>query len=736
MRRKLLSLAILMIAGVVTAEWMTWRSVWLLPLLTLILYLFICKISKEKKFLACLALAFCAGFLLMSYVQYSAEHSSLLDYTGRKSMLKATVVEVQKLEEKKYRLCCDVNGELLLCSYYHPVKNYWNLTGCEITFSTVVERPKPAGNPRTFDYSLYLKTRKIFFTASIERYQIVSDLPSVKYRMKRYILAQREQMIERLQVDPAVKGLIKGILFGDTDSLDEDIYKEFQHNGTAHVLAVSGLHVGILYGLYKKLNGRRKSLLSAALFCLLLALYGTATLWSVSVTRAVFLIVLILLGNLWDRRYDIATALAVAALFIIVDNPYAVMGASFQMSFLAVLSLTFFTPLLEKKAGNSLAVMLSVQLGLMPYMAYNFNYISFIGIVCNIPVVFMISLLVPLGIAGYLWFIVSGQLFPFISDGLNGLGTMAIKINHLFVADGVFSFDVISPPLWSVCLLYGVLFFVSSEHFRIYFKRKDIKSLIPQTLFLTIMVIFSFFASFTPFDQAGIVFVDVGQGDCIHLKCDDGKNLLFDGGGSINYNVGEKTLKPYLLKNGIGSVELAAATHLHTDHFLGLRQLAECYDVQRILTKGRAGQRITLNENQWIDILWPEQQDPDVDDENLNSLIFKIHDHGITVLITGDITEEGEKALVEKYQGTDILRSDILKVAHHGSPYSTSDIFLAAVRPVAAVISVGKNNYGHPSNVVIEKLQKNGIMVFRTDQSGAVGIINRKGKISICTKNQ
>ena len=228
----------------------------------------------------------------------------------------------------------------------------------------------------------------------------------------------------------------------------------------------------------------------------------------------------------------------------------------------------------------------------------------------------------------------------------------------------------------------------------------------------------------------------MGQGDCIHLKCDDGKNLLFDGGGNINYNIGEKTLKPYLLKNGIGQVQLAAATHLHTDHYLGLTQLAECFDVKKVLTKGRAGQRIMLGDAQWIDILWPQQQDPNIDDENLNSLIFKIQDHGVSVLITGDITEEGEKALVEKYKGTDTLKSDILKVAHHGSPYSTSDLFLDAVKPSVAVISVGKNNYGHPSNVVIEKLRKKGIMVFRTDQSGAVGIINRKGKISVCTKNQ
>ena len=183
-------------------------------------------------------------------------------------------------------------------------------------------------------------------------------------------------------------------------------------------------------------------------------------------------------------------------------------------------------------------------------------------------------------------------------------------------------------------------------------------------------------------------------------------NLLFDGGGNINYNIGEKTLKPYLLKNGIGQVQLAAATHLHTDHYLGLTQLAECFDVKKVLTKGRAGQRIMLGDAQWIDILWPQQQDPNIDDENLNSLIFKNSGSWRICFDYRRYYRRGEKALVEKYKGTDTLKSDILKVAHHGSPYSTSDLFLDAVKPSVAVISVGKNNYGHPSNVVIENCEK------------------------------
>ena len=104
------------------------------------------------------------------------------------------------------------------------------------------------------------------------------------------------------------------------------------------------------------------------------------------------------------------------------------------------------------------------------------------------------------------------------------------------------------------------------------------------------------------------------------------------------------------------------------------------------------------------------------------------------MLVTGDITEEGERLLLEKYKGTKVLQADILKVAHHGSPYSSCDAFLEAVAPEAAVISVGKNNYGHPDEKLIEKMQNYGIMVYRTDRSGAVGIICEGGGFSVCTK--
>lgn len=106
------------------------------------------------------------------------------------------------------------------------------------------------------------------------------------------------------------------------------------------------------------------------------------------------------------------------------------------------------------------------------------------------------------------------------------------------------------------------------------------------------------------------------------------------------------------------------------------------------------------------------------------------------MLVTGDITKEGEISLLEKYKGSSKLKCDILKIAHHGSKYSSCQEFLDAVRPKICVIGVGKNNYGHPSNEVIEKLKKSGIIFFRTDHDGAVGFISRKGNIEVCVQKK
>ncbi len=737
MRRKLLSMTTAVICGIVCMQFFEKIQLPAAIVCTAVCA-FICVKSDRarKKFYLLLLVSFLAGGLLLSLEKMEAGSSLFSKSLESAENFSAVVTEIDKIKDDQYRIYCQIGREKLLCRYYQRIEHYEQLLGCTVSFAAQTEIPRSASNPRTFDYQLYLKSKGIHYITTLDSFRIVQKPDSLLSKGKSIIFIKREQLIKNLSMSKSGAAVLRGILFGDTKELDEETYEEFRKNATAHVLAVSGLHIGMLYSLYCAINKKRNSRFLTAAFIILLLIYGTAAMWSISVNRAIFLILLSMGAKFLHRRYDLLTALSAAAFFSILKNPYVIFGAGFQMSFLAVLSMAFFAPILQRYVKESAAAVLSVQLGLLPYMAYTFNVCSLAGFFCNIPVVFLASVIVPLGTGAFFVYLFSGMVFPGCGQVLEGLVQMMIKVNHFFGAGGKLAFDTVSPPLWLLVLFYGCSFLLASEFFAVYLRRKNWKLLGKTAGLIGMAVAMTAVISASPFDKAQVVFVDVGQGDCIHLKDAGGRQVLLDGGGSIRYNVGEKMLKPYLLKNGISSLDIAAATHLHTDHYLGLCQLKEVYPVAHMLTKGRAGQKIRLGDKEWIEILWPDKSSSvDESDENLNSLIFKVHLENFTVLVTGDITEEGERMLLEKYQGTDKLSADVLKVAHHGSAYSSCDDFLTAVRPRIAVIGVGKNNYGHPSQKVIEKLRKSDTMVYRTDLDGAVGIIDKRGKLSVCTKN-
>lgn len=731
MRRKLFSYVLLVMAGILSAVLL--QKVSLLLLLFLIAWLL--KSRSDSRFYV---QAFIFGLLLLILFQFRYTHGVCHSIAERDKevTVQGIVLDIETKNTGRYNIKIDVEGEKILASYYHNLDQPWKLIGKSISFHTKITLPDKSGNPRTFDYRQHLLSRGIAYTCVIDSFSINESQPLLYYRIKGFIMEKREAYLAGLQVEDTIEGVLRGVLFGDKNQMDEDIYDAFRKNGTAHVLAVSGLHVGMLYRIYQWIYERWKNPWLTTGFLSFLFVYGTAALWSVSVTRAIGLIIIVVIGKVFDRRYDLLTALSAMALFSIIKNPYVIFGAGFQMSFLAVISIAFLQRSFEKYVGVNWAAAFAVQAGLLPYMSYTFNYISFVGILCNVPVIFLASILVPMGMVGFILYLCFDMTIPGVYFGMEAVTNLMIWCNNLFIADGILSFDVISLPLWMIILLYGFMFFLASEYFHIYFFRKDWKKLLTALLIILTCISAGILADRTPFDQAELIFVDVGQGDCLHIKTPGQKEVLIDGGGKFGYNVGEKILKPYLLKNRITEINLAAATHLHLDHYEGLKQLADCYPVNQLLTEGKAGQYVKIEEGYWLEILWPKTIKPDTEDENENSLIFMVHHNGLKTLITGDITAEGEAMLLETYQGTDKLRADILKIPHHGSPYSSSDAFLEAVNPKIAVISVGKNNYGHPSEIVIEKLEENGIMVFRTDLDGAVGIINRKGKLSVCTEKQ
>jgi beta-lactamase superfamily II metal-dependent hydrolase len=425
------------------------------------------------------------------------------------------------------------------------------------------------------------------------------------------------------------------------------------------------------------------------------------------------------------------------------------------------------------------------------------------------------------------------------------------------------SFEVTSPPVQLVFLFYGILFFMMSETRAILFARatradgrvarvderttqtdgsakltdgrepdlpagggcaagtmRGYRGIALICVGIALAAALTFASPVCRQDRSSLVFVDVGQGDCLHVRTPDGRNYLIDGGGSVDYNVGAKTLLPYLLKNGVGRLDGVFATHLHTDHWRGLCELSERMDVGkayiyegiRVIEAGiRAdpgesdagpgenaeesyasaagtegagegvgeeatggadgdaaatatkdgfsdnksdvairvkeddvryiaqGDAVMLGAGVKLDVLYPprraeedylhaaEEEAQGRGDENANSLIMQINYEGVTVLMTGDAGEEAERALLDT--STAALRSRILKVGHHGSKYSTTDDFLAAVGPDAAVIQVGRNTFGHPTSEVLAKLACDDIMIFRNDLGGAIMFMVRDGKV-------
>lgn len=622
-------------------------------------------------------------------------------------------VEIESAEGRSISL-----RENVLLSIYDTEDNPWEFLNRRISFETALEHPKGQRNPHCFDYARYLKSRgtgAVAVAKNIKREPCsltMNERYEIKLCEKKYLFCHN--------LSEESRGLVMGILFGDTTFMDEDVYDEFRKNGTAHILAVSGLHVGIIYGIYKKLAGRRKNIPALFLLAFVLYTYGELSCWSPSVSRAVLMITMSLMAKLADLRYDMLTAMSAAAFMLIIRNPYVIFGTGFQMSFLAICSISFLRPVMPAKIPENAAVMFSVYLGLLPYQIYQFNYISLTALIANIPVIYLAGYFVPVAAAGFL-------VFAFLGDAgaaggiIDAMGRLIYFINRLTSMDGRSGFDVASPPLWAVLVLSAFMFFLSSENFAI-MKLRGQRRLISGCMcgILAISFLFQIFTYF-PLSDDRIVFVDVGQGDAVHIRS-RGMDVLIDGGGSLNYNVGKKTLKPYLLKNGTADIDLALATHQHMDHIKGLEELQEVYPVRKLMTGLTAGTEINVNKDVKIQTLWPESI-PQEEGQEENSLcsVFMIFYKEYRILVTGDLDEKGEKMMLEKYSKTDALSADVLKIGHHGSPTSTCDEFLEAVNPAYAVIQTGKNNYGHPSPKIIEKCVEKGIIVYRNDYHGAVG---------------
>lgn len=606
--------------------------------------------------------------------------------------------------------------------------------------------PDVSRNPECFNYRSFLKSRGVTYVMNAEQ------ISTVKLSVRPYDVAmnwiQEKKRRYAGQFDERTESFILGALFGDKSRIDDELYEEFAANGTAHILAVSGLHVGFLIALASAATRRRKGIAITASIVSVLILYGAITNWSASTVRAIIIATIAMLSLYIRKPFDLTSALSASLILTLVINPYQIYNSGYIMSYLAVFGIAFLTRPLSRYAGDGYGAIIAIQVATVPYTCITYNHINLLSVIINMPVVLIASFLIPIYIIGYIAYVCVDwcpEIYMYVTSMLTNL---EIDVNRLVYMDGMPDMDICSRVV-PVAVIYVLMFFITCEFCRVIVVRREMLLAGKILVLIMIPVLMYTYSIRNVFLDDEVVFVDVGQGDAVHLRAGD-KDILFDGGGNINYNVGKKVLKPYLLKNQAPDIDMLFLTHLHMDHARGSTELAECYRIKKrvipyfyegseetlqgdILTA--AGDVYTISDDVSVEVLWPVRGSGrafDTTDDNELNTIYKINYSGTEILITGDVLEQDELDMVEYYSGTDALKCDVLKVAHHGSTSSTSDAFLDAADPAIAVIQVGENNlYGHPAPQTVDKLTARGINVYRTDMNGAVGIDIRKDKIIV-----
>lgn len=564
-------------------------------------------------------------------------------------------------------------------------------------------------------------------------------------------------------------GILGAILLGEKKGMDPNVRELYQINGIAHILAISGLHLSFAgMGVYRLIRRITGSYFGAGvigmLFLLLYILMIGAT---ISAVRAVVMFCFRIGADMSGRVNDMPTSVAVAAAVAVGWRPLSFYDAGFQLSFGAVCGMLFVYPVVSeskmismKKKGKMKGIFegfmrsLCVQMTTLPVILWHYYEMPGYGIVLNLIVIPMMSVLMFSGLAGSflsLFLMEAGKplflLSVWILKFYGLLCSLAQKLPGQRLITG-------KPELSGVALYY--LFFLI---FLILVKKKakrkkpEQKHMVPAPAIPLFVGIISLLMSCPAISNQGleVTFLDVGQGDGNFIREERGLTFLIDGGSSDVSEVGKYRIERFLKARGVSRLDYVFVTHGDQDHIGGIIELMERQEVgieigcivfpDPAVWEERLTDLYQLAVRLKIPALWMEKGQtisgknlmirclgPDTEaitqSGNEASLILQVSYGELNLLYTGDVEGVGEECLTERLNQT----FQVLKVAHHGSSGSTGERFLRAAGIQLAIISSGRNNpYGHPHRETLERLEYYGVFVLCTAQTGAV-TLTMKGK--------
>lgn len=611
----------------------------------------------------------------------------------------------------------------------------------KISVSGTINYPTKPRNPGEFNSINYYKSNGIIFRLYASDFSVVST-PTFLLPDNLHSLRDSICNLFFANMDYEEAAILSSIVAGEKNELTDETKDAFRISGISHILCVSGMHISLVASIIMWLLKRLKlyaipRMITASFIVTLYALFCGM---SISTIRALISFVISCLAFMLGRTYDRINALSLIMLVMLATNPFIIFNSGFVFSFWAVFS---FTVINDLKIKNKFSSAVVLQLFSMPLIAIYYYEIPVLSFAVNLLLVPYLGAVLVSGILGGIIGLVWSKTAPILLFPSN----VILKV-YMFVCDFIknipFSSIITGMPSLTRLIIYAAILCIFIFSFA---RLKRGKSII--LLFTTILCLLTLFIPSQP--SFVTHFVDVGQGDGALICSATGTNIFVDGGSNSKKSLGKYTLIPFLKYNGIKRIDYWIISHADTDHVSGLIELLEngysisniiigdapynhegnnlladnCARILSLAKKNNTtilyshqGQSLSTGSGQ-IDFLWP-RVNTSYNDINAASIVFLYSENNKKILFTGDISCDEEKEITKYLASRNITNIDLLKVAHHGSKYSSDDSFISAISPEIAVISVGKNKYGHPHQDTLNRLSNGNSRIYRTDELGEI----------------
>ncbi|MFO7952020.1 MAG: DNA internalization-related competence protein ComEC/Rec2 [Bacillota bacterium] len=796
--RYLCLLAIFYILGLISGKlWLQNQAdIFYLAGLTLALLVTACYFRMVSVYKAVLLLLVVISGGTAFYYAVQAPAGGILAYRGETVYVEGTVieepvfyedrdvyhlqVEVVESDSKKYA----VSGKLLVNIYGSCEERGKFWFGDSLRIRGTINEPRGLRNPGGFDYRFYLRSRGIDAVMNLQPAQVSMQGKGTVNLIATSAVSLRSDMAKLIKHElsyPAGE-ILTAMLFGQRHHLPEEIEYNFRRAGAAHLMAVSGLHVGLVaalvLGLGRILGLRGRLPVIMAIITVLAYAYLTGL--RPPALRAAIMINITLGAFLLDRERDLPTAIAAAALLTLFINPLLLFSIGFQLSYAATLILVYaYRPLEHLLAQikcpaflrSPVAITLAAQLGVLPLCVYYFHHLTAGALFFNLLLLPLIAFVVGLGLFGallallfqpagayLLWAAYPLLELMILVTGLSNLPGFYLPVNppsltflivfYSFLAAGLFIYyhwldrnrDQVRVRFVEY-LKMALFSFLPSTRFRFHFFAGIVLLPVVAAVWISILI---------PSEQnLKVTFIDVGQGAAALVETPCEAVIMVDAGGELPIHgepgeIGERVILPFLRHRGVNELDLAVVSHSHEDHFGGFLSVIGEIPIKHMLISPVPGETVyyeelleqadkkgipvkkTYSGDVWrcgpdlsIKMLGPPEKlfSGTGSDLNNNSIVFLLSYREIRMLFTGDIEDAAAKDLLGRRVD---LKADLLQVPHHGGYMEVMPEFLAAVKPEKAVIQVGPNHFGHPHPHVTDSLKEAGVVIFRTDQHGAV----------------